>query len=86
MTCQCNTEVATGFGKRRGAGAHGELSYPFLAHFIVNFIITTDVLLLWIRAGGDKGGWETGTGDEKETTRHGKPTLLYSLSNFMDNH
>ena len=67
-------------------GGHGEPSSPFLAHFIVNFIITTDVLLLWIRAGGDKGGWETGTGDEKETTRYGKPTLLYSLSNFMDNH
>ena len=35
---------------------------------------------------GDEGGWATGTGDYKETTRNGKPTLLYSLSNFVDNH
>ena len=73
-------------GSVGGAGAHGESSSPFLAHFIVNFIMTTDVLLLWIRVGGDKGGWETGTGDKKETTRNGKPTLLYSLSNFVDKH
>ena len=73
-------------GSAGGAGAQGESSSPFLAHFIVNFIITTDVLLLWIRAAGDKGGWETGTGDYKESMRHGKPTLLYSLSNIVDKH
>ena len=73
-------------GSAGGSGTHGEPSSPFLAHFIVNFITTTDVLLLWTRAGGDEGGWETGTGEHKGTMRHGKPTLLYSLSNFVDNH
>ena len=47
-----------------GAGAHGK---PSLLHFLVHFIVMTDVLSLCTRAGGDEVGdcWETVTGRDK---------------------
>ena len=47
-----------------GAEVHGK---PSLLHFLVYFIVMTDVLSLCTRAGSDKEGgrWETGTGRDK---------------------